>query len=822
MLRVLKILSMLYLGLLISILFSVGDESHIAQMVFLIIIFVLGFKSLKWDSLASRAKKEWVQSATQTALIQKVRQFNIVFVFSPIIYTITRRLDFSPEALIGWTLILSVIVGVFYDKAKFIGESILAIKRWFYSIDVDKFARASEVFGYFDKLNKLKQKEKAEKIQELLPIINDTLDALVDADERYKRLRLGGSDFIFTDKCFQQLLKDIELCIRQKDRVAKKAAFSNFSHLGLSEPELEDLFLHQEEIQRYFFGTDEYYIHNVNLAQFMFCSCCGLAKVKKDEDESEGEYFCSDLCEEIEALCLKISDEINPQFLNGETYEEYQQRRQGAMLSDSTAAAITALGSAGTWAKNYAILQNTNTGHGLAAEIMNHENEGYGFKRFTGKAQIIGGDNAKNGADRLVDGLEIQTKYYKTAARSVGSAFNNKGDGNYRYFDKNGKPMTLEVPKDQYDKAVQVMEEKIKEGKVPGVKDPNEARNIIKKGSVTYQEAKNYSKFCTKESLKFDARNGAIVAVGAFGVSFVFNTALCFFRGKDAKEALRESFVIGCKTGGKSFVTFMIGAQMQRIPQVNYFLKEVIKFEFKSKMGQKISANLARAAGKGAVTKGAQVSAANSAIRGTVVAASAAMIASSGWEMVQMMRGQISGMQCVKNIAVNSGGIAGGAAGALAGAAALSFIPGVGTIAGGLLGGLVGGMGGGSIIKKIMDNFIEDDLLKKQRIFYAQMVLLSVSFKLTNEEANIFRAAVDEMISKDKDFFGKKFSVKNILPYSNQILKPIVVVIVSRRKKLPPNIFDEEIVVEVIEEEIKESVETDENAENIESKSEVA
>ena len=119
------------------------------------------------------------------------------------------------------------------------------------------------------------------------------------------------------------------------------------------------------------------------------------------------------------------------------------------------------------------------------------------------------------------------------------------------------------------------------------------------------------------------------------------------------------------------------------------------------------------------------------------------MAVTSSVELVQMMRGQISGMQCVKNIAVNAGGIAGGAAGALAGAAALSFIPGVGTIIGGLAGGLLGGMGGGAMLKKLMDKFIEDDFAKKQRVFFEHIITLSVLFKLSKKEGAKFSAIVN-------------------------------------------------------------------------------
>ena len=67
--------------------------------------------------------------------------------------------------------------------------------------------------------------------------------------------------------------------------------------------------------------------------------------------------------------------------------------------------------------------------------------------------------------------MEIQTKYYSSPESSVNAAFEN---GQYRY-----PGMKLEVPKDQYDKAVQIMRERISSGKVPGVTDPNMAEQIV-------------------------------------------------------------------------------------------------------------------------------------------------------------------------------------------------------------------------------------------------------------------------------------------------------------------------------------------------------
>ncbi len=139
-------------------------------------------------------------------------------------------------------------------------------------------------------------------------------------------------------------------------------------------------------------------------------------------------------------------------------------------------------------------------GHGFAAERANNL-----FDKFTGHdAEIVGDNNAKNGADRLVDGIYIQSKYCATGSRCINECFEEGGKGNFRYmFD--GKPMQIEVPSDKYEDALRAMEEKIRRGQVEGVSNPEEAKNIVRKGHFTYAQAKNIAKAGTVESLTYHA-----------------------------------------------------------------------------------------------------------------------------------------------------------------------------------------------------------------------------------------------------------------------------------------------------------------------------
>ena len=153
-------------------------------------------------------------------------------------------------------------------------------------------------------------------------------------------------------------------------------------------------------------------------------------------------------------------------------------------------------------------------GHGFAAEQGNHLWD----KLHGHDAKIVGDDNSLNGPDRCVDGIYIQSKYCANAGTSIGRCFDEQ-TGLFRYWNKDGTPMQIEVPSDQYPGAVQSMRDRIKNGKVPGVTDPDQAENIVRKGKLTYKQAVNIAKAGTIESLTFDAINGVYVGAASGSIS---------------------------------------------------------------------------------------------------------------------------------------------------------------------------------------------------------------------------------------------------------------------------------------------------------------
>lgn len=209
--------------------------------------------------------------------------------------------------------------------------------------------------------------------------------------------------------------------------------------------------------------------------------------------------------------------------------------------------------------ENYAdnVILGVERGHGFAAEKANHLHD-----VFTGKsAKIVGGDNVKNGADRLVDGVYIQTKYCNSGSKCIAETFEN---GQFRYWNIDGSPMQIEVPSDMYDSAVQAMQDRIKKGQVSGINDPAKAKEIVRKGNYTYAQARNIARFGTIESITYDAVNGIKIAGTAIGISSAISFAVAIWNGEKWDIALENACYDGLKVGGIVWVSSLLTAQLGR------------------------------------------------------------------------------------------------------------------------------------------------------------------------------------------------------------------------------------------------------------------
>ena len=229
-----------------------------------------------------------------------------------------------------------------------------------------------------------------------------------------------------------------------------------------------------------------------------------------------------------------------------------------AVKAAAVAAAATINSNGEVFVEQRAAVNNP-AGHGELAEEANSI-----IDRLQGhQAEILGRDNAKNGPDRSVDGVLIQTKYYKTARGSLEACF-DPSSHKYRYLAKDGTPMQLEVPKDQYQQVLRGFEKKISQGKVPGVSDPRDAEKIVRKGKLTYDQALNLAKPGTAESLKYDAATGAVTCSCAFGLSFLATTFMAYRETRDITGAVQAGIAAGVQVFGLSFAQHMVVSQLSR------------------------------------------------------------------------------------------------------------------------------------------------------------------------------------------------------------------------------------------------------------------
>ena len=436
------------------------------------------------------------------------------------------------------------------------------------------------------------------------------------------------------------------------------------------------------------------------------------------------------------------------------------------------------IGSAENHADN--VVLGASRGHGFAAEKANHLNDVFSGKN----AKIIGGDNAKNGADRLVDGVNIQTKYCKTGSKCISECFEN---GEFRYVNSNGSPMQIEVPSDKYDSAVQAMKNRIKNGQVPNVSDPEMAKDIVRKGAFTYDQVKNIAKFGTIESLTYDTVNGIRLAGTAMGISAAVSFAVALWSGEGWEDALENACYTGLKVGGVAWVSSVITAQLGRTG-IEQGLRGATDWVVRQ-MGPKAASWIANSLRSGnSIYGAAAMKNVSKLLRGNIVTGVVTTLVISSVDFVRLFQGKVSGAQLFKNVTTTALGVAGGTGGWMAGvaggAAIGSAVPIIGTAAGGIIGGLFGAFAGGSVASKVattvLDGFIEDDAKEMLSIVENVFGDLAFNYLLIEEEA---KEVINEFKSNDiPDFLRHMYASDSRTSFAKRKLEPTIIAIAKKRK----------------------------------------
>lgn len=412
---------------------------------------------------------------------------------------------------------------------------------------------------------------------------------------------------------------------------------------------------------------------------------------------------------------------------------------------------------------------NGRQGHGYAAEQGNNL-----YDTINGKnAEILGDDNAKNGPDRIVDGQLIQTKYCQNANASVNSGFKN---GKYRYLDSNGNPMQLEVPSDQYDEAIRIMEEKIRKGQVPGCKNPKDASKIIRKGNITLKQAINIAKAGTVESLVFDAAHGAVIGLSAAGISSTIILAKALWNGEELDTAIDMAMYSGIQAGGIAFVTSVVSSQVTKTGVGNLLIKpsnELVKL-----LPSTVRKQLLTAIRAGAPIYGAAASK-NLAklLRGNFITQVVTVLVLSSNDIYHYAQGKISGEQLFKEvITLVSGLIGGGVVGAL-----LAPLGPVGIF----IGCIIGSGLSSEAMRRLLNQFIEDDAVKLIEIVNSRLTILADEYLLSKSELDlvvevlrgclIYSKLLEMYASKDRIIFADELiekCIQSVIVWRTRVRNP--------------------------------------------------
>ena len=435
-------------------------------------------------------------------------------------------------------------------------------------------------------------------------------------------------------------------------------------------------------------------------------------------------------------------------------------------------------------ARNYAdnVPFGARQGHGFAAERANDL-----YDRLTGRdAQLVGGNNAKDGPDRIVDGSVIQTKYCATGKRCIEECFD--GD-RFRYI-ADGKPMQIEVASDTYPEALAEMQERIRKGQVPGVKNPKEAENLVRKGNFTYAQAKNIARFGTIESLTYDAVNGISVGGSTMGVTAIITMAVKLWNGEQWQAALDAACFEGLCVGGVAWASSIAAAQMGRT-SLETSMRAGTDWLVKQ-MGSKVASTLAnsfRPAGKEIYGQAAK-NHVSKLLRGNIATTIAVTAVLSIDDLHSLFVKEISGTQAFKNIATTTSGVAGGAAGLAWGSALGSLVPGPGTFIGGVVGATVGGLASSTVVKTALNKVWDDDSVNNGQLLEASFIEVADDYLLSDKEAEAVLKKFKQFVDLESRMklmqaveYKRDFAIKLWLPFvEEQVRKRAYVALPSSRQ----------------------------------------
>ena len=150
--------------------------------------------------------------------------------------------------------------------------------------------------------------------------------------------------------------------------------------------------------------------------------------------------------------------------------------------------------------------------------------------------------------------IKIQSQYCDSGVRCVCECFHY---GRFKYYNSDGSPMQIEVPTDKYDDAVREMEKSIGRGEIKGAE---RAEDVIRKGILTYEQAKIIAKSEKIDAIRYDEINDMVTCNYNGGLSAAVIFAITSFDGKSSIEALKNAIKCTLRNDEESFAKSILGS----------------------------------------------------------------------------------------------------------------------------------------------------------------------------------------------------------------------------------------------------------------------
>ena len=417
--------------------------------------------------------------------------------------------------------------------------------------------------------------------------------------------------------------------------------------------------------------------------------------------------------------------------------------------------------------KNYI---NGIQGHGYAAEYANNTiDKLLGKKPINEAANLENGHQRKNGADRIVNGRSIQTKYCQTARDTVNAAF--KGE-----YIENGRMMQIEVPRDQYQEALQIMQEKIDNGEVPGAQKGESAKNYVRKGYVTLAQAHNIASSGTLDGLIIDTIDGAVMSVQGASITALVVFASSIWQGETHAEAAKQSLKTFAIVVGKGTFSWVVVNQLTRTKGAFGLVGRSLNI-----VADQISSS------KIATSKIGDILGLQKLTSKTLLNNAMTAIVVFGPDICYSISGKISLKQLFKNSVISGTSIAAAAfTGAKVSAATGNVV--------GAIAGTVVGVAAGKLSKSIMDNFIEDDAKEMFQILKEEFIDIVMLSNLTQEEFDEVCqiTLLNSSLSKQlRNMFG---AYDSRLYARNELVSKAVSRVISKREYIDYDTYSNSIV----------------------------